>query len=213
MNYNNQLVLTGALDDVGSPVRQNVAKSNRAGIELEAGCQFGKQLRWEINATISQNKIREYNDIVYDTQYDPDTFESVSFIPIATAYKKTDISFSPDVILGSTFLFTPISNLSIGFISKYVGKQYLDNTASESKSMKAYFTNNLNASFKWKTKWINEIALNILVNNLFDEKYVSNGYTYSYFYRPVGSNDSAITENFYYPQAGINFLAGVTLKF
>lgn len=213
MNYNNQLVLTGALDDLGSPVRQNVAKSSRTGIELEAGYQFIKQLRWEVNATLSQNKIRNYSNIVYDTQYDPDTFESVSYNPIVTVYKDTDISFSPDVILASTLFYTPISNLSFGLISKYVGKQYLDNTATESKSMKAYFINNLNASFKWKPKWIKEIALNILVNNLFDEKYVSNGYTYSYFYRPVGSMDSAITENFYYPQAGINFLAGVTLKF
>ena len=68
-------------------------------------------------------------------------------------------------------------------------------------------------SFKWKPKFIKEIALNALVNNLFDKKYVSNGYTYSYYYRPQGSNDRPITENFYYPQAGVNFLTGVTLKF
>ena len=213
MNYNKQLVLTGALDDVGSAVRQNVAKSYRAGIELQAGYQFIKQLRWDVNATFSQNKIRQYDDLVYDTQYDPDTFETVSYSPVATVYKDTDISFSPDVTAGSTLLFTPIPNLSFGFISKYVGKQYLDNTATDSKSMDAYFINNFNASFRLKPKWIKEIAFNVLVNNVFDREYVSNGYTYSYYYRPQGSNDNAITENFYYPQAGINFLAGLTLKF
>ncbi len=212
MNYNNQLVLTGALDDVGSPIRQNVNKSYRAGIEFIAGWQFSKHWRWDFNATLSQNKIAKYDDKVYDTQYDPSTFETVSYNPVTTIYKNTDISFSPDVIMGSTILFKPVTNLSFGFISKYVGKQYLDNTASDRKSMKAYFINNLNASFKWKPRWIDEITFNVLVNNIFDEKYVSNGYTYSYFYRAQGSNDAAITENFYYPQAGINFLAGVTIK-
>jgi len=213
MNYNHQLVLTGALDDVGDAIRQNVDKSYRAGIELQLGYQFIKQLRWDINATLSQNKIKNYTDLVYDTQYDPDTFETISYSPVATVYKDSDISFSPNVIAGSTLLFSPISNLSFGFISKYVGKQYLDNTSTESKSMEAYFINNFNASFRWKPKWINEIVLNVLVNNLFDQKYVSNGYTYSYYYRPLGSADKPTTENFYYPQAGINFLTGLTLKF
>ena len=213
MNYNNQLVLTGALDDVGNPIRENVAKSYRTGIEFQSGIQFIRQLRLDLNATLSQNKIKRYHDLVYDTQYDPNTFETLTYSPVATAYKDTDIAFSPNVIAGSTLLFSPIRNLSFGLISKYVGKQYLDNTSADSKSMDAYFVNNFNASYTLKPKWIGEIMLNILVNNLFDEKYVSNGYTYSYFYRPVGSNDKAITENFYYPQAGINFLAGITLKF
>ena len=211
MNYNNQLVLTGALDDIGSPIRQNVAKSYRAGIELQAGYQFIKQLRWDVNTTFSQNKIKRYDDLIYDTQYDPNTFETVSYASISSTYKNTNISFSPEIITGSTLLFTPISNLSFGFVSKYVGKQYLDNTTTNSKSMGAYFIQNFNASFKWKPKFIKEIDCTFLVNNLFDKKYVSNGYTYSYYYRPQGSNDAAITENFYYPQAGINFLVGLKL--
>ncbi len=211
MNYNNQLVLTGALDDVGNPIRQNAARSYRAGIELQASYQILKQLRWEVNATWSQNKIKRYDDLIYDTQYDPNTFETVSYAPVATTYENTNISFSPEVIAGSTLLFTPISNLSFGFISKYVGQQYLDNTTTDSKSMEAYFIQNLNASFKWKPKFIKEIDFNLLINNLFDKEYVSNGYTYSYYYRPQGSNDNAITENFYYPQAGINFLVGLKL--
>lgn len=211
MNYNNQLVLNGALDDVGNPIRQNVAKSYRAGIELQAGYQLMKSLRWDVNATFSQNKIKRYDDLIYDSQYDPNTFETVSYAPVLTPYKNTNIAFSPNVTAGSSLLFTPISNLSFGFISKYVGKQYLDNTNSNSKSMEAYFVQNFNVSFKWKPKFIKEIAFNVLVNNLFDRKYVSNGYTYSYYYRPQGSNDAPITENFYYPQAGINFLAGLKL--
>ena len=213
MHYNNQLVLTGEIDDVGDPIRQNVAKSYRAGIELEAGLKISNQLRLDGNVTFSKNKIQEFNYLVYDTQFDPSTFEDVVYEPITNQYKDTDIAFSPNIVASGTVTFSPIKNLDFGFVTKYVDKQYLDNTSSKSKSMPSYVINNLTATFKLKPKWIKELGFNLLINNIFDKKYVSNGYTYSYFYRPVGSNDSAITENFYYPQAGVNFLAGMTLKF
>lgn len=213
MNYKDQLVLTGDLDDVGDPIRLNVDKSYRAGIELQAGYKFSDKIRVDANATFSKNKIKEFDYVVYDTQYDPNTWESVSYEAVTTKFEGTDISFSPNIITGGTITFSPITNLNLGLISKYVGKQFLDNTSTSSKSMDAYFVNNFNVTFKVNPKWIKEISFNLLVNNIFNEKYVSNGYTYSYYYRPQGSNDSPITENFYYPQATTNFLAGVTLKF
>ncbi|WP_372757591.1 TonB-dependent receptor [Mariniflexile sp.] len=213
MNYKDQLVLTGDLDDVGDPIRENVDNSFRAGIELQAGYKLSNAFRIDANATFSQNKIKAFDYVVYDTQYDPNTYDTVSYEAVTTTYEDTDISFSPSVIAGGTLSYSPIENLNLGFISKYVGKQYLDNTSSDSKSMDAYFVNNLSASYKFQPTWIKEIAFNLLVNNLFNTEYVSNGYTYSYYYRPQGSTDDAITENFYYPQATINFLAGVTLKF
>lgn len=213
MNYNNQLVLTGELDDVGNGVRQNVSKSYRAGIELQAAYKISKQLRIDANATFSKNKIKAFDYLVYDTQYDPNTYDEVSYAPILTQYKNTNIAFSPETIVNSSLTFSPIENLDFGFISKYVDKQYLDNTSTNSRSMNAYFVNNISTSYKLKPKWIKEIDFNLLVNNIFDKKYISNGYTYSYYYRPQGSTDDAITENFYYPQAGINFLTGITLKF
>jgi iron complex outermembrane receptor protein len=212
MDYNNQLVLTGELDDVGNGVRQNVAKSYRVGIELQVAYKFSNQLRIDANATFSKNKIKDFDYIVYDTQYDPITYDEVT-TPVITKFKNTDIAFSPETIIGSTLTYTPSENLNFGFISKYVGKQFLDNTSTNSRSMKDYFVNNVSVSYKLKPKWIKEIDFNLLVNNIFDEKYVSNGYTYSYYYRAQGSMDDAIIENFYYPQAGINFLAGLTLKF
>ncbi|WP_452222362.1 TonB-dependent receptor [Lacinutrix salivirga] len=213
MNYKDQLVLTGDLDDVGDAIRQNVAKSYRAGIELQAGYQFSKKFRIDANATFSKNKIKEFDYLVYDTQYNPDTFETVSYEPVVTTYKDTDISFSPNVIYGSSITYSPIKNGSISLLSKYVGKQFLDNTSSDSKRIEAYFVNNLNLSYKVQPNWIKEIAFNLLVNNILNEKYVSNGYTFSYFYRPENSNDAPVTENFYYPQATTNFLLGMTLKF
>lgn len=213
MNYKDQLVLTGDLDDVGDPIRQNVAESFRAGIELQAGYKFSNKLRIDANATFSKNEIKEFNYVVFDTQYDPNTFDTVSYEPVVTNLTNTDISFSPNVIAGGTLTYSPIKNLNLGFISKYVGKQFLDNTSSDSKSIDSYFVNNFNASFKLQPEWIKEISFNLLVNNVFNSEYVSNGYTYSYFYRPENSNDDAVTENFYYPQAKRNFLLGMTLKF
>ena len=213
MDYNDQLVLTGEIDDVGNGVRQNVSKSHRTGIELQAGYKISKLLRIDANATFSENKIKAFDYLVYDTQYDPNTYDVVSYAPVVTQYKDTNIAFSPETIVGGTLTFSPIENLDFGLISKYVGKQYLDNTSTDSRSMKAYFVNNISISYKLKPKWIKEISFNMLVNNVFDEKYVSNGYTYSYYYRPQASTDAAVTENFYYPQAGVNFLTGMTLKF
>ncbi|GAA4950057.1 TonB-dependent receptor [Algibacter agarivorans] len=213
MNYKDQLVLTGDLDDVGDPIRQNVDKSYRAGIELQTGYKVSEQLRIDANATFSQNKIKDFDYVVYDTQYDPNTYDTVSYQPVVTSFEDTDISFSPNVIFGSTLTFSPIKNGNIALLSKYVGKQYLDNTSSDSKSIDAYFVNNLNVSYKFQPKWIKEIAINLLVNNLFNSEYVSNGYTYSYYYRPEASLDAPVTENFYYPQATTNFLVGATLKF
>ena len=213
MNYKDQLVLTGDLDDVGDPIRENVDQSYRAGIELQAGYQFSSQFRIDANATFSQNKIKELNYVVYDTQYEPNTYEVVSYEPTYTSFKDTNISFSPDIIFGSSITYSPIKNAKVALITKHVGKQYLDNTSSERKSMAAYTVSNLNVSYVIQPKWIKEISFNILVNNLANSKYVSNGYTYSYFYRPQNSSDAPITENFYYPQATRNFLVGVTLKF
>lgn len=212
MDYKNQLVLTGAIDDVGGPIRENVAKSYRMGIEIAAQAKISNSLKLEINTTYSKNKIKSFDYKVADTQYDPSTYDE-SYFTVITKYNNTDISFSPSLISGGSIIYSPIKNLNVSLLSKYVGKQFLDNTSTNSRSIKAYQTNNFSASYTLKPKWIAAINFNLLVNNLFNKMYESNGYTYSYYYRPLASNDSAITENFYYPQAGINFITGITLKF
>lgn len=213
MSYQDQLVLTGALDDTGGAIRQNVAESYRAGIELQA--IYSPTEKWTIgaNTTISQNKIKEFDYLVFDTQYDPTTFDTVLFAPVVSTLQDTDISFSPSLIAGSTISYMPSKQLKLSLISKYVGEQFLDNTESDDKKIDSYFVNNFNASLVLNPNWIKEVRFDLLVNNIFDELYESNGYTFSYFYRAEGSNDPAVTENFYYPQAGTNFLFGMTLNF
>ena len=119
----------------------------------------------------------------------------------------TNISFSPNTIIGSQILYNPLKNLELGFLSKYVGKQYLDNTSNENRKLNAYFTNDLRAIYTLKGKFLKEVNFSLLVNNIFNHEYESNGYTYSYLY------GGKITENFVFPQAGTNFLAGVRLRF
>ncbi len=198
MDYKNQLVLTGQINDVGAYTRTNVAKSYREGIEAEFGIKILKWLSWNVNATLSQNKIKNFNEYI-------DNYDSTA--QRLNTYKETDIAFSPNIIGGSTITVEPVKNLKLSFISKYVGKQYLDNTSNEERKLNAYFVNDFRINYTIKTKLIREIGFTLAINNLFSEKYESNGYTYGYIY-----SGTHTTENFYYPQAAINFMAGITLK-
>jgi iron complex outermembrane receptor protein len=199
MDYKNQLVLTGEVNDVGAYNRTNVTKSYREGIEAEIGLKILNNLFWNANATFSQNKIKNFNEYI-------DNYDSTA--QRINTYKLSDIAFSPNVIIGSTFTFEPIKNLKFSFISKYVGAQFLDNTSNSYRKLDAFFVNDLRINYSFKTKYIREIGLTACINNLFSEKYESNGYTYGYIYGGVHT-----VENFYFPQAGANYLIGLTLKF
>jgi iron complex outermembrane receptor protein len=199
MSYKNQLVLTGQINDVGGSVRVNVPKSYRTGIELEGAVAFNRFLKWNVNATFSQNKIKNFTEYIVD--YDNGGYKTID-------HGKSDISFSPNVIVGSQFTYSLRKNLELALLTKYVGKQYLDNTSTETRKLDAYLTNDIRLSWTIKPSWANEIAFNLLVNNVLNEKYESNGYTYGYI------DGGALTqENFYFPQAGRNFLIGVNFRF
>ena len=198
MDYKNQLVLTGELNDVGSSVRRNVPDSYRAGLELWGDFALTKKLSWRWNFTYSMNKIKSFTETLYD--YGNGT-------TVLNTYEDTDISFSPNVIAGSGLAFKPAKGLELVWFTKYVGEQFLDNTSSDSKKIDAYLVNDLVISYSIKPSWVEEIGISLMVNNILNEMYSSNGYTYSYIF------GDTITENFYYPQAGINFLAGLSVRF
>ncbi len=203
MSYTNQLVLTGELNDVGAFVRTNAGKSHRMGIELQAMIKFSDQLVWNANATFSQNKIREYTEILED--YGADFSE---FNLVRKEHKNTDIAFSPAVIAGSSLSFRPFRNADFTLLTKYVGKQYLDNTSDESRRIDPYLVNDLRLSYNWKPAFIKEVRFSFIVNNILDEAYESNGFTYGYLAGPT-----EYRENFYFPQAGRHFIAMVGIKF
>ena len=201
MDYKNQLVLTGELNDVGSSVRKNVKNSYRAGIELAGEISLLPNLGWQANATFSRNKIGDFAEKVYD-------YDSEENPVITNNFENTDISYSPEIIAGSVLSYNPFEALELSLLSKYVGEQFLDNTSNPNRKIDSYFINDLRLIYNIQPKAFKQIQISLLINNIFDVKYASNGYTYGY-----RAGGELITENFYYPQAGIHFLAGIGFKF
>ncbi|MGB3181396.1 MAG: TonB-dependent receptor [Cyclobacteriaceae bacterium] len=199
MDYTDQLVLTGEINDVGAYIRTNIADSYRTGIELQGSYLIFPSLRWNANVTLSRNKIDNFIEFI--DNYDIGGQQE-------TEYGNTSIALSPEVIAGSQLSWYPLNGFEVSLLSKYVGKQYLDNTENDERAIAPYFVNDLRLLYSIKPKWIDEIALSLLVNNVFNERYVSNGYTFGYI-----AGDQTIYEEYYYPQAGTNFLFGTTFKF
>jgi iron complex outermembrane receptor protein len=199
MDYKNQLVLTGQLNDVGAQIRTNTGQSYRMGIELEGSVKLMKSLQWSANLTLSRNKIKEYVDILHDYADDSD---------VKTRYTNTDISFSPNAIAGSQLAFFPFKGAEMTLLTKYVGKQYLDNTSTKDRTVTAYLVNDVRLAYKWKPEFAKEILFSLLINNVLDKKYQSNGYTWAYLY----GGGAAYRETYYYPQAGRNFMAMISIK-
>jgi iron complex outermembrane receptor protein len=188
MNYHNQLVSTGKINDVGAYTRTNAPQSYRLGIELQAGERFTKWLDANANISFSKNKIKNFTEYVDD--YD------------------TDISFSPNQVAAATVNIIPMANSEISLQSKYVGRQFLDNTSHVSRSIDPYYVQNIKFAYTLNSKNILKTVTFVLqVNNVFNKKYESNGYTYNYFYG--GALDVA---NYYFPMAGMNFLAAINIK-
>lgn len=202
MNYKNQLVPTGRVNDVGALVRTNVDKSYRTGIELEGAVRFNAKWVWAANLTLSENKINSFDEVLYDYGANFDEYNE-----IVNTYSDTDISFSPNVIAGSTLTFSPIKDLDLAWLAKYVGKQYLDNTSHAERSIDAYFVNDIRFTYTIRPTFMREISLSALVNNVFGVEYSSNGYTYGYWGGP-----DEYRQNFYYPQALRNYMLMLTLR-
>jgi iron complex outermembrane recepter protein len=200
MKYQDQLVLTGELNDVGAPIRTNSGDSYRVGIELDATIQLSEKWLLQPNVTVSQNKNKDF----YFTR--DGALQNLG---------DTNIAFSPNVVAGNRLAFMPVSHFQISLYSKFVGEQYMANIDSDGSKLDSYFVNDLNVSYEFRPKSIfKSILVTALVNNIFNLKYVSNGYFYTY--DDDYSNPPAITTiegAGYYPQAGINFLLGLSLKF
>lgn len=182
MAYKDQLILTGNLDDVGNPIRSNSEKSYRLGLEVDATISLSEKFIIRPNFTLSANK-------------------NIDLAVEGKNYGTTDIAYSPSIIAGNIFIYKPIKGLQISLLQKYVGEQYMNNIKSSGAKLDSYFVNDLNIGYEIKPKSVfKSIIVAGLINNIFDKKYVSNGYMWDIY-------------PYYYPQAGINILAGLTLKF
>lgn len=198
MRYRNQLVLTGELNSVGAYTRTNIDRSYRLGIELQGST---RPLPWMLlsgNITLSENKVFDFKEYVDD--YDNGGQKLNQF-------SKTDISFSPSLIAGATASVIPFKQAEISLIGKYVGRQYLDNTGNRDRSLDAFYVQDLRLRYTLKERFLRQVDFIFQLNNIFNRKYEPNGYTYSYIY-----NQQLTTENYVYPMAGINFMAGVNIR-
>ncbi|MFT7102540.1 MAG: iron complex outermembrane receptor protein, partial [Bacteroidia bacterium] len=199
MIYQNQLVLNGRVNDVGAYIRENVDQSFRLGIEVMASINILKNLSLNTNFTWSRNRILNFTEYVDD--YDNGGQQVIE-------HGETEISFSPNYIAKAVLTYRPIKNLDIAFITQYVGEQFLDNTSNRDRMLNDYVTNNFRVHYNIKWKFFKEIGVGVQLNNIFNQFYESNGYTFSFI-----SGGETATSNFYYPQAGFNFLTMLTLKF
>jgi iron complex outermembrane receptor protein len=202
MDYRNQLVLTGQVNDVGASLRTNVDKSYRMGLEVEAMFKISQALSLNANVTLSRNKIKAFNEVLYDYGVNFDEYNEV-----VRSYSDTDISFSPNVIAGSSLIYKPFANAEVALLTKYVGSQFLDNTSNKARSLSGYCINDFRLNYTIRPTFMKEITVSVLVNNIFDKKYESNGYTWGYL-----GGGSEYRENYFFPQAGTNLLAMLTMK-
>jgi iron complex outermembrane receptor protein len=203
MYYQDQLVLTGQINDVGGYTRTNVDQSYRAGLELEFAYQLTEKWRLQGATTLSQNKIMnfvEYVDVYLD--------EAPYYTQVQIDHGTTDLAFSPNFIHTLGLQYQPTAALSLALQSKYVARQYLDNTSNVARSLDPFTFTNFICNYKVKQNFAKEMEIGLLVNNLFNALYANNGYTFSYQYGGLTT-----TENFYYPQAGRHFLLKMNIQF
>ncbi|WP_300699798.1 TonB-dependent receptor [Bacteroides sp.] len=222
MDYKNQLVLNGQLNEIGEPVAENVKSSYRMGVELMAGAQIASWLRWDVNTTISRNRIKDYTEYLSDYNESwKELYNENGSIAQTTRYiGSTPISFSPDFMANSLISFD-YKGMNASLQTQYVSKQYLNNAHQEDCTLDAYCVSNLNVGYTFKLRGIKSVNVGITVYNLFNETYESNGYASgSAIYEGKSQTKTAdskllYTSNYaaYYPNAGINALAHITLSF
>ncbi len=200
MNYKDQLVLTGAIDDTGAPLRATSGKSYRLGVEIDATFLICDNFRMLPNLALSSNKNLDFVSPI-----------DGELVNLGT----TNLSFSPNIVAGNKFEYEPITNIQLGLYTKYVGEQYMGNVDSDVSKLDAYFVNDFNVSYTIdKIPFLREIVVTGLVNNIFNIKYASNGYYYTYDDTWTDPTTTTTIEGTgYYPQATINFLVGATVKF
>ena len=203
MFYKDQLVPTGELSDVGYSIMTNVDKSYRIGVEVSGGLKLFNRLDWSANMTLSQNKILDYVEHYVDSNTS-DWSEEYKSKTLGTV----DISYSPSVIFNNKFSFNIIKNTELSLISKFVGKQYFDNTMNNERSLDSYFVSNMQIAFTPKIKHTQNVELQLMINNIFNERYESNAYGGNWYEDGVEK-----TWSYYFPQAGTSFMSRIVIRF
>ena len=198
MRYKNQLVLTGQINDVGAYTRSNIPDSYRAGIELQGAGRFTDWFNMSANLALSRNKIRHFTEYLDD--YDNGGQKT-------RTYEDPDIAFSPSVVGSATLNVLPFKRTEFSLLNKCVSRQYLDNTRQANRKLNGFCVNDLRGIYTLAGKKFKEIRIIAQLNNLLNVKYEPNGYSFSYIY-----GGETVTENFYFPMAGRNYMVALQVR-
>jgi iron complex outermembrane receptor protein len=203
MYYRDQLSLNGQINDVGAFTRVNIDRSYRLGLELMGGLKLLPTLRLDGNATFSRNQIQYFKEFIdsYDADFNWLTQET-------REHRNTNLSFSPNVIAGIELSWQPLRPLQMTLSNKYVSRQYIDNTSDVNNVINAYTFTNARLRYVWQPRFAKEIAATLLVQNIFNTLYETNAWSYRYVYDGAPALDQG-----FYPQAGTNFLLGLSIGF
>ena len=214
MNYDNQLIKTGEINDVGYFTSKNIKSSYRRGLEVEGSYELSKKLNISGNLTISENKVDTFTQFIDNW----DTWGQSQVI-----HENTDLAFSPKLIWAAQANYKFSDDISLLFNSKYVGEQFIDNTSSDERKLDDYLISNLQIDYVFNSFLFKNAKISFLINNLFDIEYVSNAWVYRYIsnsYDPRSSDayttlasDGIYDMAGYFPQAKRNYLLGITLEF
>lgn len=194
MSYQDQLILTGEINDVGGYTRTNVDESYRFGLELQGSYKPQRNIKFSAALTLSENKIPLFTEFI-------DNYDDPNFVQTQISYENTDLAFSPNIVGNVGILYLLGKHFTIDWMTKYVGDQFLDNTSNQNRKIDAFTYSNIAIYYSLENKVCKEISLGIQCNNIFNTSYESNGYTWGYI-----SGGERISENFYYPQAGRNIM-------
>jgi iron complex outermembrane receptor protein len=199
MYYKDQLILTGKINNVGAAILTNIPESYRQGIEIESTIRLLKDLNWNGNISFSRNIIPVFVDFTdnWDTSVQDET-----------TLKNKTISFSPSVVAGSVLDYNPFRDFHLILSTKYVGKQYIDNTQNSERMLNEYLVNNLSFLYTIKNKTFKEMTFQFLINNVLNQKYETNAWVYKY-----SEGGSLHVMDGYFPQARRNYMLRVDLKF
>jgi len=213
MKYHNQLVLTGRINDVGAYTRTNINNSFRQGIEIETKHKLNNKISISGNLSISKNKIKKFTEYIDNW----DNWGQDSLV-----HENTDLAFSPNAIFNVITEYKISPKFLVNFSSKYVGKQYIDNTSSNDRMLDDYMVQNLQFTYDFKTLFVEKCKISLRINNIFNKEYVSNAWVYSFTsnnWDPT-SSDPYVSKNSrngydmagYFPEATRNFLLAITIR-
>lgn len=207
MNYKDQMVQTGRLNDVGYKLMENVPESYRAGIELIGAYRFTKWIRLDANATFSKNKIKNYT--AYFDLFPLGEEEVKEGAQVSEFKKNTNISYSPNIVGSGILTISPIKDFNIAIIGKFVGKQYFDNTSNKDIQLPSYFVNNLSLGYTFNIKNTAKADVQFFVNNVLNRRYVANASVYTARF----TDGSPYIEKYFYPQATRNIMGKLAIQF